>query len=269
MNIHFTDKELFERLKAATLAKVIVGSHLYGTNTLESDLDWLHIYATSENELKSFVWTNHQLQYKEDGVDHNFVSLHSFVRNIINGDSTINFEVVHSDALENTILELLMHMKDIFNTYTMIRSYNGLAKRDCKHWIKAKTDRDRLKKYGHIVRGYIYAQLLMHRTFRFDLANKALIHHMSYFKSGEKTLSIDNVHEYNDLLDIQRKELNSLLESKDLKLAKVMKVQDGLDLEMSLKLLQYKGEFLQKQNKLKLFDMDIFINAFENWVSYD
>ncbi len=32
MNIHFTDKELFEKLKSATLAKVRVGSHLYGTN---------------------------------------------------------------------------------------------------------------------------------------------------------------------------------------------------------------------------------------------
>lgn len=31
MNIHFTDIELFEKLKSATLAKVVVGSHMYGT----------------------------------------------------------------------------------------------------------------------------------------------------------------------------------------------------------------------------------------------
>lgn len=32
MNIHFTDKELFEKLKLATIVKVKVGSHMYGTN---------------------------------------------------------------------------------------------------------------------------------------------------------------------------------------------------------------------------------------------
>lgn len=31
MNIHFKDKELFENLKLATIAKVKIGSHLYGT----------------------------------------------------------------------------------------------------------------------------------------------------------------------------------------------------------------------------------------------
>ena len=32
MNIHFTDIELFEKLKKTTLTKVKVGSHMYGTN---------------------------------------------------------------------------------------------------------------------------------------------------------------------------------------------------------------------------------------------
>src|ERR1700749_424554 len=102
MNIHFKDKELFENLKHATLAKVRIGSHLYGTNDSESDEDFLHIYATSEKELQSFIWTNHQLQYKTDGNDHNFISLHAFIRNCVNGDSTINFEVIHSTELIGT-----------------------------------------------------------------------------------------------------------------------------------------------------------------------
>ena len=81
MNIHFKNKELFEKLKSATIAKVIVGSHMYGTNTESSDIDYLYIYATSENELNSFIKVHHQLQYKEDGIDHNFVSLHNFLNN--------------------------------------------------------------------------------------------------------------------------------------------------------------------------------------------
>lgn len=263
MNIHFTDKELFERLKAATLAKVIVGSHLYGTNTLESDLDWLHIYATSENELKSFVWTNHQLQYKEDGVDHNFVSLHSFVRNIINGDSTINFEVVHSDALENTILELLMHMKDIFNTYTMIRSYLGFCRRDTKHYSKCNSDYDKHKKIEHIMRGYLIAEKLINNDFNFKCLCEMLRTEMSKVK-----ISLETVKQMTEKIDKLRLKLNDMHDNKTLKLAKIMNVKNGINLEMSLKLLQVKDEYIEKQKILKDFDMTIFINAFENWVEY-
>lgn len=80
MNIHFDNKELFEKLKSATIAKVVIGSKMYGTyDASKSDIDYLYIYATSENELNSFIKTHHQLQYKEDGIDYNFVSLHTFL----------------------------------------------------------------------------------------------------------------------------------------------------------------------------------------------
>ena len=97
MNIHFEDKDLFEQLKRESLVKVKVGSHLYGMETDESDVDYLYIYLKPENMKDSFIWEHHQLQYKEDGVDHNFVDLHTFIRNILTGDSTINFEVLHSN----------------------------------------------------------------------------------------------------------------------------------------------------------------------------
>lgn len=48
MNIHFTDKELLNKLKSATIAKVVIGSNMYGTNTEKSDVDYLYIYATSK-----------------------------------------------------------------------------------------------------------------------------------------------------------------------------------------------------------------------------
>jgi predicted nucleotidyltransferase len=265
MNIHFTDKELFEKLKSATLVKVRVGSHLYGTNNENSDEDFLYIYATSENELKSFLWTNHQLQYKEEGVDHNFVSLHTFVRNIINGDSTINFEVVHSEELKGTWLGFLYELRIAFNTYTMMRSYNGFARRDCKHFSKAKTDYEKRKRFGHIVRGYIYAQMLMNNNFNFVDANDIFKRRLNSFTK----ITLDDVKLYAELLDIQRKDLNKLLEDKTVKLAKVMDVTNGMNLDVSMRLLQNTEEFNTKQYYLKDFDMSLFINAFENWVSYE
>lgn len=270
MNIHFKDKDLFENLKNATLAKVRVGSHLYGTNNENSDEDFLYIYATSEAELRSFIWTNHQLQYKEEGIDHNFVSLHSFIRNIINGDSTINFEVVNSTELENTCLDFLHDIKSIFNTYTIARSYNGFARRDCKHWSKAKTDQEKLKRFGHIVRGYCYADLLIENCFDFNKANNSFkdILDVMHIKNNV-AVTLDDIKHYSMLLDDQRKELNKRFENKTLNLAKMMDVSSGKKLEFTLKLLQFSDEFKIKQEFLKNFDMSIFINAFENWVEYE
>ena len=65
MNIHFEDKILFEKLKSATIVRCLVGSRCYGTHTLDSDHDYLYIYATSENELNSFITTHHQFIKKK------------------------------------------------------------------------------------------------------------------------------------------------------------------------------------------------------------
>lgn len=269
MNIHFTDKELFERLKNATLAKVRVGSHLYGTNNENSDEDLLYIYATSENELKSFIWTNHQLQYKEEGIDHNFVSLHTFIRNIVNGDSTINFEVVHSDELKGTWLGFMHELRNSFNTYTIIRSYNGFAKRDCKHFSKANNDYEKRKRFGHIVRGHVYAKMLMDGEFKFTTANYAFVKILDTIIAEDGVITMNHINRYKEMLEDQRWTLNAILESKSVKLAKMMNVSDAKNMDISMRLLQDTKEFKDKQHVLKNFDMSILINAFENWVSYD
>lgn len=266
MNIHFTDKDLFEKLKLATLVKVRVGSHLYGTNNENSDEDFLYIYATSENELNSFIWTNHQLQYKEEGIDHNFVSAHTFIRNILNGDSTINFEVVHSDELKNSCLEFLHILKESFNTYTIIRSYNGFARRDCKHFTKATNDYEKRKRLGHIIRGYVYADMLMNKTFDFKKANETFVDLLN-----KHTLDMNSVNKYISLIELQRKQLNEKFDNKTLSLAKNLSVNSGKQLEYIFKLVR-KSEIFEwdkKQYYLKDFDMSIFINAFENWVNYE
>lgn len=265
MNIHFTDRELFDQLKKATLAKIKVGSHMYGTNTEQSDIDYLYIYATSENELLSAIQTHHQLQYIDiDGNDHNFVSLHTFIKNILNGDSTINFEVVQSNGLFGTNLDWITKNKDAFITYTIIRSYLGLARRDIKHFHKANTDYLKKKCLGHIIRGYIYARDMIYDQWNFSLANVEL-------KTIIETLDVTNnktLREYEAAISDLRNELNDKFNNKKLGRAQHMNVDDSICFTSDLLDFCKSNIFKQKQKNLIDFNLDKFLHAFEHWVEY-
>ncbi len=271
MNIHFKDKELFENLKLATIAKVKVGSHLYGTNGMyddsehTSDEDFLYIYATSENELKSFIWTNHQLQYKEDGIDHNFVSVHSFIRNCLNGDSTINFEVIQSDELQGTKLAFLNENKEAFKTYQIIRSYLGFARRDIKYYYKTKTEYEKKKQLEHIIRGFLYSYDLIHTNFKFKLINLNL-------KDKIKDLDVntnDVLKKYDFCITNTRIDLNERLNNNTLGLAKIIRTDDAKIINDQLLDLQTTDYWKEKKEYIADFNMNLFINAFENWVEYE
>lgn len=262
MNIHITDKNLVNKLIDATITKVTVGSHMYGTNNENSDIDYLYIYATSENELLSCINTHHQLQYKEDGIDYNFVSLHSFIQNILNGDSTINFEVVNSKQLIGTELEWLYNMKHAFTTYTIIRAYLGFCRRDVKHYHKAKTNYDKKKRLGHIIRGYLYAKYMLTHIWSFDDVNKEY-KQIEIDISDNKQLRIYEK-EITELRDL----LNNQFNLGELDYAQKIDVQLGI--ELTNKLLNYckSNNFKVKQNILKDFDLTDYINSYENWVQY-
>lgn len=262
MNIHFNDRQLFEKLKSATIVKCVVGSHMYGTNTETSDIDFLFVYATSENELNSFITTHHQLQYKEDGIDYNFVSLHSFLKNTLNGDSTINFEVINSDALIGTELEFLNENKKSFLTYTMVRSMLGLARRDIKHFFRAETEYDKLKRLKHIVRGYLYSVDMINGCFDFNDCNKRLL-------SIELNVATNKqLKEYENLISNLRNVLTEKFNDKTLGLAQKFNVEDGIKITKLFTEYCSSESFKNKQNLLKDFDMTMFINSFENWVEY-
>ena len=263
MNIHFTNKELFEALKRASLAKIKVGSHMYGTNTEKSDIDFLYIYATSENEISSFLNTHHQLQYKEDGIDHNFVSLHTFLRNTLSGDSTINFEVITSGSLKSTLLGEIDAMKDDFITYSVIRSYLGLARRDIKFYKKSNDESYKKKRIGHIIRGVMYAESMIDHTFDFEIVNKE-------FKDIELDVTTDHLLAMSEVKVIKlRNKLNQLLNERKLGLAKVMDVDSLKKLDSITRDIMNHNEFKEKRNNLKDFDMSMYLNAFENWVEYN
>lgn len=264
MNIHFTDKKLFEQLKFATLATVRVGSHMYGNNNENSDEDFLYIYATSKNEVNSFLETHHQLQYKENNVDYNFVSLHTFIQNIFNGDSTINFEVVQSDALLDTHLEWLTKHKEVFITYSMIRSYLGLARRDIKHYHKCKSEYEKRKRLGHIIRGYLYATDMIYNELDFNLVNR-------FFCTKVKDLDVSTnktLREYETLISDLRDKLNEKFNGKTLGLAQTMDVELGKKLMKDFLMFCNSDIFETKQSMLDNFNLDEFINVNENWVAY-
>lgn len=263
MNIHITDKVLVDNLKNATIVKVVVGSHMYGTNNKNSDIDYLYIYATSENELLSVINTHHQLQYKEDGIDYLFVSLHTFINNILNGDSPINFEVINSTQLIGTELEWLYEMREYFITYTIIRSYLGICRRDIKHFHKCKTEYEKKKKLGHIIRGALYAEHMLTYKWDFDAINDRL-----------NTIEI-NIEDNKQLRDWEKKvsnlrnSLNEQFNNGELKYAQKIDVNGGV--ELMSKLLNYckSDKFKSKQNKLNDFDLYNYINSYENWVNYE
>lgn len=268
MNIHFKDKTLFNKLKSATIVKVVVGSHLYGTNVVSdeytSDTDFLYIYATSDSELKSFVQVNHQLQYKEDGIDHNFVSLHSFIRNSLNGDSTINFEVIQSGILLNTPLSWLGEKNDFFKTYTIIRSYLGLSRRDIKHFGKYTEEYEKRKKFGHIIRGYLYSKALIEHNFNFKLLNielKELMNTIDYNSGKELKMFSGYITDLRELL-------TNKFNGGSLNLPQNIDVNNGILLDKLLNNYCNSVDFKYKQTFLKEFDMYYYINSYENWVSY-
>jgi predicted nucleotidyltransferase len=264
MNIHFTDIVLFEKLKKATMVKVVIGSHMYGTNNVNSDIDYLYIYATSENELLSPFKTHHQLQYKEDGIDHNFVSIHNFIHNTLSGDSTINFEVIHSSALNGTALQWLYENRQMFVTYNIIRSYIGLCRRDINHYGRYKTDQERYKRFGHIIRGVIYTSALLNNAFDFNGCNITAVGEMvkGEFNSGKKLKEITKT--TSDLRIL----VTNACDNNSLNLGKTIKVMDGTYLNEWFIALCLSDMFKSKQSDIMDFSMDSFINSIENWVTY-
>lgn len=167
MNIHLKERHLFEKLLSNSKVEILVGSHLYGITNQNSDKDTLFITGEFQDNQNSLIWSHHQFQYKEDGVDYLFTSLSQFVRNILTGDSTINFEALFSDEISKSSISFLQKYQKDFITYNLIKSYIGLAKRDIKFFRKEKS----LKRLFHIIRGVDTAELLLdEREYSNDLS---------------------------------------------------------------------------------------------------
>jgi len=263
MNIHIKDVDFFEKLKESAILKIEIGSVNYNLNTNKSDKDYLYIYQTSDEESNSFVKVHHQFQYKEDNIDHNFVSLHTFIGNLINGDSTINYEVIHNKVLINTDLEFLYQLRDSFRNYSIIRSYLGMARRDLK-MIGNELEDSKNKKLIHAIRGYFFAKSIMENNF--SLINYDLINIANDIRTRSFKQNYLITQEYNKKISELRDELNLNIQNKLLVLPKLIDPQNAKLLDSKIFNLMSSNNWLNK--KIKNFDLSYYYDTFENWVSY-
>ena len=269
MNIHITDKSVFECLKSASLASCRFGSHLYKTNDEFSDVDIHYVYSTSVNELNSYLKSHHHLQFKEESVDHIFVNLHTLLNNVIKADSTVLFEIIQSDALKGTDLNFLFQMKDAFINYAIIRSYCGFARRDCQHYHKTKEHREQIKSLGHIWRGYYFAKSLIEGNF--SLINEDFLKRFQELKSiGENEYKLKKLwlEEGSKCVTNLREEVNRQFNNNTLGLPKYMTIDNQKLLDSHINNLMRSNSFLEKQSKLENFDLTLFYDAFENEINY-
>lgn len=174
MNLHINKEKFDFLMKSKIIGKYLIGSHLYGTNDENSDTDYLVIYYPFRNQLLSAFNNHHQFQYKdtENNIDYNFVDVITFVKNLVKGDSTINYELLFSKEFKESKLGFLCDYIEEFRTYTIIKAYLGFADRDLRLLNQRKTDKDRLSGMFHAQRSYIMAQDIFCR--RVDLNFKSL-----------------------------------------------------------------------------------------------
>lgn len=231
MNIYVTESEML-CMDEQKLVSIKVGSHLYKLNNNESDLDILNIYAAREDDLHSLVSMHHQFQFKANNTDLLYCSLQLFIRNIISGDSTLNFESLYSDELsQNKELAWLFNMKESFINYTIIKAYVGFARRDIKLYKKEKNH----KKLFHAVRGVKVAKAMLqgqgysndYRTLGEDVFNELVALKngaIRDYKYADKIL--DEISETRDVL-------NSMLEQG--KIARTISLETLKELDFQVK----------------------------------
>ena len=260
MNIHFENTDLFNDLMKSTLISINIGSTMYGLEHGNSDTDVLCIYNTSDKELNSFTNTHYQFQFKKDNIDYLFVNIHTFLRNCLSGDSTINLEVIYSTKLIDTELYFLYENRKDFYNYKILRSYLGMARRDIKRInIDAKSEFNKNKKVAHAYRGLVSAQKIYSND-ELYLNNYDITH----IKDVIWNLKGDT--ERKIYCEVLSKEIDLMRDmiNKSSKFAKYMDVENQIKLDNNLfDLLRY-----TKISKMKNFDMNLIYNVNENDMKY-
>lgn len=267
MNIHFTDKKLFERLKKASLTSITIGSTMYGTNNENSDIDILYVYVPSIECNKSFTHTHHQFQYKENDIDHIFVDLFSFIRNSLNGDSTINFEIINHELLAETSLSFLYHMRYSFYNYKILRSYLGICRRDIKYLNKGDTERDKNKKLAHILRGYIFAKNILNKKFS-PVITGDLWKEIKKIKSFNSKERHERAVELTKLISKLRDDINNMLDQKKLGLSSYMSIEKQYKLDSEIEKL-IKSDLWKEKESQSLGLLKYIYDINENDLSYN
>lgn len=226
MNIHI-NKEKFDYIinNADIVGKFIIGSHLYGLNDENSDKDYLIIYHPFINQLVSPFANHHQYQYKdiENNIDYNLVDIITFIKNLVSGDSVINYELLHSTDFKNSSLGWLSDYIKDFRTYNICKSYLGMAKRDLKHLHKRKTEQDKERGILHIYRAYHSSVDIFNGEF--DIHRTCLDAFDNY-----KNYPLEDITEFNFILEDFRKNiLNIAFEEKEIERCLKNDIQEEIE----------------------------------------
>lgn len=250
MNIHETDITTLEKLKNLTITSVEFGSHLYGLNTSESDTDIFHIYNKTDNMNKSIIKRFNNIQFKQDNTDSIFCTLDDFILDLINGGSTVSFEVLH--LLKDTKLNWIYEIREMFYNYENIRSYLGVAKRDCKLYKQSP------KKLSHAYRSVLYAHKILSGEFNFNFSEdefktlQAFRHNISTDADRKTILK---------LAEELRNVINELNDKKEIK--RLINVNDYNILDYNLKVFKRNVD-----NTVSYMNLDIFYDSIVNGVTY-
>jgi hypothetical protein len=275
MNIHFAEQSLFENLCDAALCRLEVGSKMYGLQHAESDTDYLYILPRTVLEEHSFLFSYHQFQYKDPltPTDHNFTSLYAFINNCLSGESTINFECLHSEILKVSPLGFLSTFAPQFANYNIIRAYLGFCERDIKHYARQKDTKDKASAIIHIHRGFSFAQSIFDN--QFQLVNPELIEFANKvrqdYQNGEYQLYEEKLFFLRDKVKQFRQEtINKALANKQLVRIMSLEYQRALDRQLQTFVKQdfYKSQQTKISEKNAQKMQELLYDANENWVSY-
>lgn len=139
MNI-IIDEDLHNILQKNIVCTIEFGSGLKGESNENSDKDLLHIVESVDWWVSLPVANQHLLQYKSEDTDHIYCNAHTFVKSILDGDTTIFIEMHKYGALNGTCLDFLSNYNLTY--YRTLRAYLGISRRDIKAIKKLWKNKD-------------------------------------------------------------------------------------------------------------------------------
>jgi hypothetical protein len=85
------------------------------------------------------------------------VDIITFIKNLVSGDSTVNYEIIHGEEIKSTDLSFLYDYKNDFSTFNIAKAYLGFAKRDIKSYNNRIDSTEKRGALLHILRSNYFA----------------------------------------------------------------------------------------------------------------
>lgn len=219
MNL-LVEKSTYDEIvrKNLEIMHVNFGSAARNEATADSDTDTLMFIRRSDVWAQSPFYTHHLLQYKdvESNRDIIICTVQSFVKGLIDGDSTVFIEILRNGWLEHTELTYLHRNMKMFSTYRMARALIGTAERDIKECTKlfSKDPRKSTKKYKFAIDGLKMAIEVMQERWPSAAIDAAdYIPDVSVSRSDTYTTASSDCTTIANKLALLRRDLNSLNEN--------------------------------------------------------